>query len=259
MRPLPNGVEREFGVDQPMATPVERVHGLLGTLRRRRRVALGVLVLAIGATLVVSMQSVPQYDATAQILLQPPDAVSQTIMPGLIPSSADAQRDVDTNAALITAQPVVRAVRRQLHLRVNDRALVDKVTVAGQSDSNLVSITARDPSPKLAQRVSTAFAEQYADYRRTIVQAAVDGASKAGRARLQALKRAGVTGATVGALRARVAELQASAAVQTGGVQVLRQAREPTSAATPQPLRSAIIAAIVGTLVALGAALVVEY
>ena len=248
----------EYGADHAMATPVERVQDLLGMLRRRWRVVLGVLALTVGTTLTVGMHGAPQYDATAQILLQPPDTVSQTIMPGLIPSSADAQRDIDTNAALITAPPVVRAVRRELHLRVNDRTVADNVTVTGQNNSNLVSITARDSSPKLARRIATAFAEQYAAYRLRIVQAAVNGALKAGRARLRALKRFGVTGATVGALRARVAELEASAAVQTGGVQVLRRARQPTSSATPQRLHSAIIAVIVGTLAALAAAFVLQ-
>jgi capsular polysaccharide biosynthesis protein len=241
-----------------MSTPVERVQGLLGTLRRRWRVTLGVVVLAVGTTLTLSMHSVRQYDATAQILLQPSDAISQTIMPGLIPSSADAQRDVDTNAALITAHPVVRAVKGKLHLRVSDPALVGKVTVSGQSNSNVVSITARDSDPELARRIATAFARQYGTYRLTIAQAAVSGALKAGRTRLHALQRSGITGPRVGVLRARVAELEASTAVQTGGVQMLRAARLPTSPATPQPLRSAIISLIVGMLVAVAAALVLQ-
>jgi polysaccharide biosynthesis transport protein len=249
---------RERGAEHPMATPVEHAQGLLGTLRRRWRVALAVLVLAVGTTLALSLHGLPQYDATAQILLQPSDAISQIIMPGLIPSSAHAQRDVDTNAALITAQPVVRAVSRDLHLRIGDRALARKVTVTGQSDSNLVSITARDASPELARRIASAFAQQYGAYRLTIARAALSDALKAGRARLRALERSAVTRPAVGALRARVAELEASAAVQSGGVQVVRPALRPSSPATPRPLRSAIVSAIVGLLVAVAAALVVQ-
>ena len=61
-----------------------------------------------------------KYEATAQILLQPTDTVQGVVSPGSISSPADAQRDVNTYAQMITVDPVADAVRQPA--RPEDRA-----------------------------------------------------------------------------------------------------------------------------------------
>jgi non-specific protein-tyrosine kinase len=230
---------------------------LLATLRRRWRVALMVFAITVGTTFFLTMQRSPRYAASAQILLQPSDGVSQVLSPGVVPSPASAQRDIDTNTALITATPVMETVRRDLGLSMSNRELASKIDVSGQDVSNLVSITARDESARQAARIATAVALGYAKYRRIAARDAIRQSVATGTSRMLQLERTAGSAAERLALRDRLIQLRTSEAIGIDPPQVIRRASVPPSPSSPSLLLP-IAAGLLGVMLAIGAALAVD-
>ena len=228
-------------------TPAEDAGRALAAIRRRWLTIVDVLLVTLAALFVFSHLGQARYEATAQILLQQPDQVNAVLNPEAITSAANVQREVNTNAQLITSSPVVDAVRRKLGLPGATRELSRRLAVTGEATSNLVEITARDSDPRLAAKIATAVATQYQAYRRRSAQDAIGSAITAARARLKAMDSATQESAEGQALEARLHQLETGAAVATGGVQVVRPAAVPSSAAprlTPLSMGVAILLAL---------------
>lgn len=235
-----------------MRTPTERLQDFAAAVRRRWLPALLVFTLTAAGAAVLTSAGPKSYDATAQILLQPTDAVESTISPGTVSSEADAQRDVTTYSQEITVEPVARAVRSLLRLDTTLPSLVERISVSGQETSNLVSITARDSRPALAAALASAFATEYQRYRKQLALSQIDQALAAAEADPQAK----VKGSPVAA---RVELLQAAAASETGGVQIIRPATVPSSAASPNLRKSILLGIVAGLILALAAVFAMEF
>ncbi len=229
-----------------MKTPTERAQEFAAALRRRWPAALLVFAVTLVSAAALTEMQHKQYDATAQILLQPTDRVQADISPGSVPSPADAERDVNTYAQMITVAPVAYAVRRELGLSTTLPGLASKISVSGEATSNLVTITARDRSPVEAARLATAFATQYQIYRRQTAVQQIDQALESA----QASNGANVTGSLVAQ---RVQQLQAAAASETGGVQIIRVASRPSYPASPKVLTSIVVGLIAALILAVAA------
>ena len=235
-----------------MTTPAQDVGNALAALRRHWRAAAAIVVVTLLVTAGVSRLGAPHYEATAQILLQQPEQVDAVLNPEAITSAANVQREINTNAQLITSIPVVDAVRRQLALRESSRELIGRLSVSGEATSNLVEITARDRRRIRAAQVATAVASQYQAFRRRSAQDAIGSAISAAHMRLSSLDPASRASAEGKALEARLHQLETGAAVATGGVQVVRPAAVP---AGPAPrLRPLVIGAALALGLALAAA-----
>src|SRR3954470_3204083 len=231
-------------------SPAEDLGRVIAALRRRWLTAVDVILVTLLAAFVFSHLGAPRYEATAQILLQQPDQVNAVLNPEAITSAANAQREVTTNAQLITSSPVVDAVRRRLGLPGSTRELSRRLAVTGEATSNLVEITARDSRPELAAKIATAVATRYQEYRRRSAQDAIGSAVGAAHARLKGMDAATRSSAEGQALEARLHQLETGAAVATGGVQLVRPAAGPTAA---MPRLTPLVAGV-ALLLALGLA-----
>lgn len=240
------------------STPTQDLGRMFAALRRHWRPAAAIVVLTLLATGAASRLGKPHYEATAQILLQQPDQVNAVLNPDGVSSPANAQRDVTTNAQLITSIPVADAVRRQLHLTETSKQLIARLSVTGETTSNLVEITARDSTPAGAARVATAVATQYQAYRRQSAQDAIGAAIGEANARLKGMDAAGQASAAGQALETRLHQLETGAAVATGGVQVVRPASVPAGASPRVPPLVAAVAVIFGLALAALAVAVLE-
>lgn len=232
-----------------LTSPSQDLAAAFRALKRRVGLAAAVLGLTLAATFAVTQLGADRYEATAEILLQQPDQVNAVLNPDAITTAANVQREVNTNAQLITSVPVADAVRRRLHLTGSVRDLVSRLSVTGEATSNLVEITAGDARPDRAARVATAVAVEYQGYRRRSAQNAIGSAVSAAALRLQGMDAATRASAEGRALEARLHQLETGAAVATGGVQVVRPAAIPPA---PEPRVSPLIAAVA---LALGLAL----
>ena len=86
-----------------LTSPAQDVAAALRALRRRAGYAAAILALTLVAALTVTQLGPSRYEATAQILLQQPDQVNAVLNPDAITSAANVQREVNTNAQLITS------------------------------------------------------------------------------------------------------------------------------------------------------------
>ena len=213
----------------------------------------------VGVALVVSLSSTKQYDATATIVLSERDPIQSFLNPSSNFGSTDPEREVNTKVGLITLETVGDRVRDRLGLGMPVDDLVDKVTTEVQSNSSIVSIVARDPDPERAAAIATGFAEEYAEFRRESASENLNDAAELARSRLEELDPADRDTPAGRELEASLRQLEISAAGQTGGVEVARRASVPTEQATPRPVFTTIVALVLGTLFAVGLALLIEF
>jgi len=240
-------------------TPAQQLLDRLRVLRRRWLLILTLTALVTGAALAVSLTSTKQYDATSQLLLQQQEPINTLSNPTGSSASQDPERTVNTDVALIKLDAIADRVRRTLGLPTSTRALLDEVSTAVENTSNIVSITVRDPDPARAARIANAFATQYVSFRRASARANLNQAAALARSQLASLNTADRASTQGRQLEARLRELQIASALQTGGVQVVRNAEPPAGASRPRPVLSGLLGGLLGLVFAIAAALGLEF
>jgi Mrp family chromosome partitioning ATPase len=231
-------------------TPGQSLTLYLATLRREWRLAACIVAACIVGGLVIASLSSKSYDATSKVLIGQRAQLDALL--GASGYTPDPERDVNTNLAMITLEPVAESVRRSLGLGASPAELAGKITTEPEGASDVVSITARDSSPAGAARIANAFAVAFRDFRARSAQAAIDDAVQSARARAEALP----PGADRDALESRRREIEAAGAFESGGVQIVRRASPGSAVASGGLLSSALLAALLGAVLA-GLAIVV--
>src|SRR3954468_23302113 len=133
----------------------------VSTLRERKwLIALTVLVTTLAAVIYV-LTAPKVYNAEADLLITPIGGSDPTLSGlGLISSSSDPTRDVETASKLVTSTTVAKRVKVRLKDSRSAEQLLGKVSVAPVATSNIVAVTADGGSPKEAQQLANAFAQQ---------------------------------------------------------------------------------------------------
>ena len=233
-------------------SPAELLRDYLKVARRRWVVLVSVTLLVAGIAVAVSLSGTKEYDATAKLLLHRDQPINDLL--GLSsPNANDPERETNTELGLIKLETVAQRARNTLHLRTPVKDLLDKVNAEIEGNSNLVSLTARDPDPRRAATLANAFANEYVDFRKESARANFEEAAK----RLASLSPDGSEDNSQ--LATRLRELQIASSLQTGGAEVVRIASPPTSAAVPRPVLSAAVGLFVGLLLAVVVVMLLEF
>lgn len=229
------------GIPMPMS---EQVAAAGRVLRRRWKVVVFVPLLALAVAVAVSVKSTKQYTATAKLYLYPSNAVGAALNPGSQVTPADPERDLNTEVSQITETPLAELVRRSLPTSESSTSLLTQVSAALEGTTNIVDVRATDQNPARAARIANAFASDYVGY-------SLQSQLALFRQALAALPPAQRGGATARGLQSAIATTTANAAVS-------QAATVPTSPSSPKTLVDAIIALIVGLIVAILAAIGLE-
>jgi polysaccharide biosynthesis transport protein len=229
---------------EALATPGERLTLYVKALRRNWALAACIVLTTVLVGVVVSTLAPKSYDATANVLIGQRAQLDALL--GANDYTPDPERDVNTSLELVTLEPVAEDVSRRLGLGLSAGALIGKVRTATAGNSNLVSITVRDDSPARAARIANAFANAYRDFRARAAQASLDDAIAGASERAAQLPGGGERDA----LETELRRLQAAAAFQTGGVQIVRRATAASAVASRRTLQSAVIAGFLGIVLA---------
>jgi len=238
-----------------MTSENAQVLDYLRAIRRRWRLVLLLTVLVAGSALATSVTAQKQYDATVDLLLRDEAPVNSLLDPGASAGSNDPVRELNTNVELIEVTSTAEQVRRRLGLDRSIDALLEQVDTETSGDSNIVSLRARDPDPVLAARIANAFAVAYVQSRLNAARRRYREAADLARRQLEALGRESDTTPEFQELQSRQRQLEIAAALQAGGVEIVRPARVPTSAARPRPVLSALLGVMVGLLLGVCVAL----
>jgi uncharacterized protein involved in exopolysaccharide biosynthesis len=227
-------------------------------IRRWDIIAAAVAFGLIGAGLYLQLTD-KQYDASAYIVTSRSQLVTTLFQAGG-GQSADPERDVNTNLEVIASETIAARVRSQLNLGIDIPQLLDRVKVVTKGNSNVFTITARDPQPARSAAIANAFAKQYVRYQGETTRSQFTEGARTVQRRLEGMtpeERASTSGR---ALSERLQQLQIAASVDTSDVRILDEATPPSHAAVPKPKPVLLIALVVslflGTACAAGMAVV---
>ena len=231
-------------------------------VERRKWIVIAAVLIATIVALVLSALQTPIYSASADILIQPRG------QDGLFDSQVVALNDraIQTEIQVIEGEAIRQRVQADLGLATPPPP-VDAAS-AGQTD--VIVLRVRDANAANAQTYANAYAEAYIDVRRergvadllaasTEVQTAIDGLQ----AQIDALPdddpgRASLF-TQLSNFNTTLDQLRVDAALKTGGATIIRTAELPTEPVEPTPARTVILAAVVGLLIGLGGAFLVDY
>lgn len=135
------------------------LRGYIELLRRRWWILLLGPILAGASAYAVSDSMTPTYAATATIL------VNQTQVPGIVQYNdiLTSERLTNTYAELVDRDIVIRTAIERLGLDVSEATLAGKVHVTVVRNTQLLKVTARDPSPQLAASIANGVSQAFID------------------------------------------------------------------------------------------------
>jgi capsular exopolysaccharide synthesis family protein len=226
-------------------------------IRRRWPVVLVTTFLVLATALVVSLSGQKQYTASAELLFNS-DERAQTLI-GEDGDSNDPERDLNTLVELIKLDSTANRVRQRLRLDTSVPDLLEKVETETSSTSDIVAVVATDPEPRTAAAIANTVAQEFVAYRRRSERQSLVEAARLAQSRLEALTPAERASEQGRLLEARQRELEITAALQTGGVEIVRRARVPEDPSSPRPKLSAAIGIFLGLILGAALALVLEF
>lgn len=230
------------GQDAPQLTLLAKA------LKRRWPLVLFVPLIAVAVALALTLNATKQYEATSKVYISEQNPV-QGVLGTQGQSPSDPERDLNSRVQLITTQAVADRVRKQLGLRTSPSALLKHVKATIEGTSDIVSIKVRESDPAAAARIANAFATEYVASRLAATRGVITQAAQLAQRQLTSLSPAERNGPQGRQLAQRLRELQISAALQTGGIEIVGRARPPAGAASPRPKLAGAVAGVLGLLV----------
>lgn len=246
---------------------------------RRRRFVIAVTAVAIFTlALTLSLLETPKYTARAEIVFTPTTSGLSVTNNA---QSFDPARDVQTQIAVMTSEPVRKQVADALHL-----ATAPPVMATAVLNTNAIDVSAQSTDPVQAARVANGYATAYIDFRQnqtindllnaeqviqgriTDLQHQIDAVNNQISAAAQANQAALQTTlnpqrdallAQQGALKQQLDQSQLQSALTKSGAQLRSAAAIPTSPSSPHPVSSAISALIVGLFVGVCLAFLIDF
>ncbi len=227
-------------------------------MSRRRLAVIATFVVVLGLTAAFTFAQRTQYSASAELYFRDP-GLDQKLFgtSSFVPQSNNPTEVADTNVSLVSLPAVRQRAAHALGLPVS--VLNNDLTQSQVQQSDIVKVTATDPSANQAARIANALAQQFIAFRReadrsTLTQA--EGLVKAQLANLVADNQQG--SANYHSLQARAEQLQILAALQTGNAELVQAATVPTAPSKPKKQQNLILGALLGLVLGIGVALLME-
>lgn len=230
-------------------------------LRRRWVVIIATLLTTLVAVASVALQT-PIYSASSQVLVEPrgQDGLFDDGNSRLDP------RAIDTEIQVIEGEAVRSRVQADLELSEEP----PKVNASPVGDADVISVTVRDSNAANAQILADAYAVAYVAVRREQAVGELLAASTEVRLAIDDLQvqldgmadddpRRNSLVSQLSNFETTLDQLRVDAALRTGGVVVIQSAELPTDPVEPTPARTATLAAVVGLLIGLGAAFLIDH
>jgi len=227
-------------------------------LRRRWLLIALCTVLLPAAAVAFSHTQEKQYTARAGLLFRDPGFAETLFGSSVLIPSNDANRDAATNTDLLNQPIVAAATARALGGGISSDRIQNEVSASSQGQSDIVEVTATDHNPGLAARIANTYAQQFIALRQAADRQKINEGEQLLLQDYQGLSPVERQGPRGTDLRGRIDKLQALASIQTGNAELTQPADVPTSPTSPKPVRNGVLGALLGLLVGVGAAFVVE-
>lgn len=255
-------------------TDVVDLRHYAAVLRRQRWIVLGTVALVVVVAMAVTAFQTPTYESSAHVVLRPTEALSDA---NLLDQVFYTESTLQTERQVIDSPEIAERVAGALGLEDPPQELTALIETSIVRDSQVIAITARVPEdPVRAAELAQGFADEYIEYRReravTETTAAADALEervRAVRARAAELsadlrgaspEEAALIEESRAALLSQLAQLETqitglrTAGTTTGGGSVIQPAQTPTSPVSPKPLRTGVLALVLGAMLGVGLA-----
>jgi capsular exopolysaccharide synthesis family protein len=228
----------------------------LAVVKRYKWLILAATLLVPLAVYFVSTQQTKVYRATAEVLLDRHD-IGATIT-GLPTQSAaidDPTRYARTQAQLARVPAVRRAAVDKAGVGDVDASELGKIaTVSENTDSDILTFAVDHGDPSVAERLATAYARAFAGYRLQSDTASLAQARAEIQGRLSELRDAGAAGTDTYRVLLGQAQNLRTLELLLAPARVIRTADDDAEQIAPTPRRNALLAAVLGLFLGVGAA-----
>lgn len=241
-------------------TEIASLHGFLRALRRRWWVVALCMALVPAAAYGVAALQEDEYTASVGLLLRNAQLGEQALeIAPAIQTSGESESQSATDVELVSLGAVAERAQRALGSEVTAGDIADGVEVESEGDSDVITISVTQSSPKLAAQVGNTYAEEYIDFRRRSERAAILETSRRIERQVERLERSsGDTSERQAELSEAAQQLDLLADVQTGDAEIVQRAEPPSSPSSPGPIRYAGLGLGFGLLVGVALAVLFE-
>ena len=232
----------------------------LRVLRERWWVIVLAVVVTVAVAFYVSYTTTPLYSASADLTYERNNLDAAVSGTQLFAYDYDLTRTIDSAVAVIGRnESIAEGVKTQLGSSESADTLSGMVSVTSDPDTNLVTISAVSEDPEEAAAVANAFADQFVIYRQSAAKATVAEARTVVKEQLDTLGASELTSDYALMLQEKYETLRILESMQNGGFAVMRRAVVPEASFTPQTKRNMILALVVGLVVGVGLAFLLDY
>jgi polysaccharide biosynthesis transport protein len=226
---------------------------------RRNKWTFALIALVVPVVAVVlSLRGEPLYEARAQVLLSEQNLGGE-LTGGPSPSADDPDRVAATQARVARTPDLARRVLRASGIEsITIGELLHASDVAQIPATDILEFSVSDSTPSVAERLATAYAQQFARYSRELETAAIDRAYNDVVAEMSRVARQNGRDSTLYLRLSQDArELRTMAALRASKAQLLRRA-EGTEQIEPRPARTAAFGLVAGLLLAVALVALLE-
>lgn len=240
--------------DHEQALDLEHV---LAILRRRAPLIVLCLVVVAGVAFGLSKTQTKKYTATASLVFNNAQTSQQVAgLQAVYTGEAKAQQS--TNAKLLEIGPTAAQTARRLSGGLSEEGVKESLEVSAEGESNIVDVSATWTSPAMAARIANTYADEFVANQTHANRSYFASALALVEKQLRALTPAQRLAPQGLALQSRAQSLQILADLQAGNVQVVQHATVPTSPSSPKVTRNTILGVILGLLLGVGLAFLLE-
>ena len=231
----------------------------LGILRRRLPLMVLCVAVVAGAAYGYSKHQAKKYTATASLAFSN-NSLSQQIagLPAVSSSSSTLLAQQASNLELVKSGDIAAKTASLLGHGLTAERVAGSLSVGGAAESSVVDVSVTATSPVLAAAIANTYTRQFAEEQQSANRRYFKSALalvKKQLAKLSPAERFGTDGLQ---LQDRAQTLGLLAELNYGNVQVASEALAPTSPSSPKTKRNTILGAVLGLLLGLGIALLLE-
>jgi capsular exopolysaccharide synthesis family protein len=230
---------------------------IVGVLRNHVWLIAACFASVTAVALFGSLLQEKQYTATASLLFRDPGFAENLFGTNFQPQT-DPKREAATNVKLVGLTVVAERTAQALDDGITTSDIKEQIDVSAQGDSDVVSVQATDNDPKEARRVANTFAREFIAFRADADRSKLLAAKQLADRQFSLLPPDEQFGARGQALSTAAEKLGVLASLQTGNAELVQPAELPVSPSSPKPLRNGIFGALLGLLLGVGSAFLLE-